>query len=348
MGHHLRGWLLLGFVTLAGCSSPGESLIGGHHGHGSCPDLTCAPRGNRVDTKLGFGSANASLLVEPIDGVTPVVKAIDAAQNTIFVSAYILSQRRIVRALERAAAQGVDVHVLLDQHPYGIVQQPEVMFSLLQAAGVSVKWAPAYFQFSHAKFMVLDDSELILSSANFTQAGFSQDRDFVLFDWDSQDVREADNIFRADWDRIAPVLDDHQLLVSPFNARIKFTALIGRAKRTIDVYSEEVLDQGIARALVRAARRRIRVRVQAATVSAWAKRYLTRSGIAVHSGSSANVPYIHAKVVVVDDRIAFVGSENFSGTSLDKNRELGVILRALPLVHRLEKTFRRDWAVRGP
>jgi phosphatidylserine/phosphatidylglycerophosphate/cardiolipin synthase-like enzyme len=46
--------------------------------------------------------------------------------------------------------------------------------------------------------------------------------------------------------------------------------------------------------------------------------------------------------MIVDDRLAFVGSENFSATSLDKNRELRVIVRQPAAVVRLESTFRRD------
>lgn len=106
------------------------------------------------------------------------------------------------------------------------------------------KWTPGHFQYSHAKFMVLDDTSLILSSANFSQSGFSTDRDFVLFDTNPRDVREADNVFRADWDRIPPVLNDSNLIVSPVNARRKLYALLARAKHSIDLYSEEVLDKG--------------------------------------------------------------------------------------------------------
>jgi phosphatidylserine/phosphatidylglycerophosphate/cardiolipin synthase-like enzyme len=273
-----------------------------------------------------------------------VVKAIDAAQNTVLVSAYILSDHRIVRALERAAAQHVAVYVLMDKMPYGIIRQPDTMFSLLRAAGVRVRWSPTYFAFSHAKFMVLDDETLILSSANFSQSGFKSDRDFVIIDGNPLDVREADNIFRADWDRIAPVLNDPELLVSPVNSRVKLSELVAMAKRTVDLYSEEVLDRGMVSRLIRVARRGVRARVLAATIAARARRALTAAGVQVGTKSSAAGFYIHAKAVVVDDRLAFVGSENLSATSLDQNRELGLVIRDPSAVHRLERTFARDWS----
>jgi phosphatidylserine/phosphatidylglycerophosphate/cardiolipin synthase-like enzyme len=36
--------------------------------------------------------------------------------------------------------------------------------------------------------------------------------------------------------------------------------------------------------------------------------------------------YIHAKAIVADGATVFIGSENISSTSLDKNREMGLIL----------------------
>jgi phosphatidylserine/phosphatidylglycerophosphate/cardiolipin synthase-like enzyme len=45
---------------------------------------------------------------------------------------------------------------------------------------------------------------------------------------------------------------------------------------------------------------------------------------------------VHAKLILADAGLAFVGSQNFSATSLDKNREVGVAIA---------DTFGRDWAV---
>ncbi len=306
-------------------------------------NAACLLRGSR----LGAGSRDVSLLVEPNDGVTELVKALDRAQNRILLSAYLLSQHRIVRALERAAAQGVSVYVLLDRYPFGIVQQPDSMFALLKSAGIMVRWAPPYFQYSHAKFAVLDDRTLILSSANFTQAGFSTDRDFVLFDRDPRDVRQADNVFRADWDRIAPVVNDPNVVMSPVGAREKLDGLIDNARHSLSLYSEEVLDMGVIRHLASAIRRGVRVRILTATTSGVARRILNATARHMRSGARvAGGLYAHAKVLIVDGRLAFVGSENLSSTSLDRNREMGLIIAASAVVRELQTTFDQDWG--GP
>jgi phosphatidylserine/phosphatidylglycerophosphate/cardiolipin synthase-like enzyme len=60
-----------------------------------------------------------------------------------------------------------------------------------------------------------------------------------------------------------------------------------------------------------------------------------------------NTPYIHAKMVLADYGTGaaqvFLGSENFSSTSLDKNRELGIILDDSGILSSMERTFESDW-----
>ena len=45
---------------------------------------------------------------------------------------------------------------------------------------------------------------------------------------------------------------------------------------------------------------------------------------------AVGAPAIHGKVVVADDRALYVGSVNLTPTSLDDNRELGLLLDAPP------------------
>jgi cardiolipin synthase A/B len=55
--------------------------------------------------------------------------------------------------------------------------------------------------------------------------------------------------------------------------------------------------------------------------------------------------YMHAKIIVMDNKIAFVGSENISEQSLDQNRELGILVADPSALNRLQTTFQYDWGV---
>ena len=54
--------------------------------------------------------------------------------------------------------------------------------------------------------------------------------------------------------------------------------------------------------------------------------------------------YMHAKIIVADGRRAFVGSENISTQSLDRNRELGIIVADSSVLSTLHQTFLQDWS----
>ena len=53
---------------------------------------------------------------------------------------------------------------------------------------------------------------------------------------------------------------------------------------------------------------------------------------------------MHAKLILVDGARACVGSENFSPTSLDANRELGIVLADPAAIATLSAAFEHDWS----
>lgn len=299
------------------------------------------PAGRRVT--VGAGIVPARVLVEPTDGATPLVRAIDKAARSIFVEIYILSDRRILHALERAEAQKVRVYVLLEHHPLGMGAQPERVRDELMAAGVAVRWTPRRFQLTHAKLLVLDDREAVFSTANLSKSAFTRNREVLVFDRASPDVRTASNIFRRDWDRSVGLDPDANVVVAPDNARSRLLHLVRTARRQLDVYAEEVNDPRVEASLEAAVRRQVNVRVIVSTSPGPGASRLARAGVAVRR---LRQPYVHAKVILVDGREAFIGSENLSSASLDKNREVGVLVRGSSLV-RLAHVFTRDWARSG-
>ncbi len=56
-------------------------------------------------------------------------------------------------------------------------------------------------------------------------------------------------------------------------------------------------------------------------------------------------PTLHAKMLVVDQRLAYVGSINFTRPSMDQNREIGVLTDDATVVAALHTQAEADWAV---
>jgi phosphatidylserine/phosphatidylglycerophosphate/cardiolipin synthase-like enzyme len=100
-------------------------------------------------------------------------------------------------------------------------------------------------------------------------------------------------------------------------------------------------DAAVVDALISAARRGVAVRVCGENTygeydSEFAK--LARAGVRVSYYSDPGGFYIHGKVIEADygtrHAKVFIGSENFSSTSLNRNRELGLSSPARPLCRR--------------
>ncbi|MDR3547708.1 MAG: phospholipase D-like domain-containing protein [Candidatus Pacebacteria bacterium] len=104
-------------------------------------------------------------------------------------------------------------------------------------------------------------------------------------------------------------------------------------------------DRRVIQSLEDAAKRGVSVYVIMTYQSSWKAAFLEliTSGVRVHAFSKKDPLYIHAKMVLVDDQEAFIGSQNFSATSLQENRELGVLVTNRSIIAKLIRTFGNDW-----
>jgi len=156
-------------------------------------------------------------------------------------------------------------------------------------------------------------------------------------------------LFPARVDAVRPG-DGSDLVWSPTDAEDRLLGLINGATRSLRIYSEEMGDRTVGNALVKAAKRGVEVQVCGENESgeydsAYAK--LARAGIRISYYSSPAGFYIHGKVVEADYGTArakiFIGSENFSSTSLNQNRELGLIISSHPVMSAVASTFAADF-----
>ncbi|MGH2411093.1 MAG: phospholipase D-like domain-containing protein, partial [Chloroflexota bacterium] len=248
--------------------------------------------------------------------------------------------------LEYANAKGVKVRVILEHYPFGDgggSGTNQSAYDQIDAAGIPVHWASRRYALTHEKSMVIDGTTAYILTLNFSATAFSKNREFGIVDQNPTDVAATEAIFNADWVGKPYANHDPNLILSPVDSRRKLVALIGRARQTIEVYAEEVQDTGLETALMAAAKRGVKVRLISNAGDRSNTRGITRiraAGVAVHLVKS---PYIHAKLILVDTRWAFVGSENISAASLDRNRELGVLVRDPSALSLLGATFNTDW-----
>jgi cardiolipin synthase A/B len=194
--------------------------------------------------------------------------------------------------------------------------------------------------------MVIDEAVAIIMNQNLTQSAFTTNREFGVVTNRADAVRAAAAIFAADWTSgVEP--DPGPLVVSPTNARSQLLALVDGARVSLDLYAEVLRDPQMLDALAAAAERGVRVRIIISPSADFAAEVeeLAASGVAIRLSSSL---YIHAKLIVADGERAFVGSQNLSATSLDQNRELGIVVDDPVNLSRLTRTFAIDFRAASP
>jgi phosphatidylserine/phosphatidylglycerophosphate/cardiolipin synthase-like enzyme len=290
-----------------------------------------------------------SLVVEPDDGIAPVLAMIGGAKRSLDIVMYQLDDRRIEAALAADEARGVAVRVILNG---GYKGAPPTAYTaahdILIAHGVPVRWSPGYFSLTHEKSMVVDGNRALIMTFNWVSKYYATGRDFGVVDRDRNDVAAIERTFDIDWDsRGADDKDEgDDLLWSPGSERALLD-LIGGATRSLFIYNEEMADMDIVKALIDAAGRGVAVYVVMTNSSAWKWQFSELSTAGVHVRTYADADdaplYIHAKAIVADGVRAFVGSENFSKGSLDENRELGIITQDKDIIAGFTKIFSADW-----
>jgi phosphatidylserine/phosphatidylglycerophosphate/cardiolipin synthase-like enzyme len=286
------------------------------------------------------------VFIEPGDGRAPLLDEIRAARHSIDLEVYIVTDDAILESLEEARRRGVEIRVILEEQPFGGGGGQEEMFARLERAGFAVRWGNPVFRFSHIKMMVVDDAVAIIMNQNLTESAFSTNREFGVVTNRADAVQAAAAIFAADWNRgVEP--DPGPLVASPTNAREQLLALVSGARVSLDLYAEVLRDPQLLDALAAAAERGVRVRVIVSPTADFAAEVdeLAAAGVEIRFSSSL---YIHAKLIIADGKRAFIGSQNLSATSLDQNRELGIIVDDPVNLSRLTRTFAIDFRAATP
>jgi cardiolipin synthase len=329
----------------------GESVIGSAFIRGTVAGLVVAgfsalPMQTSTAAQPLATSPVVNVWSEPASGYGFIDSAIASARTSVDLSMYELSDVTIEHELIARAGAGVDVRVLLNAD-YGGTSHNADSYALLHASRVQVEWAPADRIF-HAKYLIVDGRAAYIGTGNLETIDYPSTRDFWVEDVRTADVTAVERTFDEDFARSYSTAQSAGLVWSP-GSESTLVSLIGSAKRTLLVENEEMDSSGIEAALRSAARRGVSVKVVMTESSSWSSALvnLARYGVHVRVLSSAEV-YIHAKVICVDciggAGTVFIGSENFSTSSLSYNRELGVITTTPTAVLAVDRAVNADFA----
>jgi cardiolipin synthase A/B len=282
------------------------------------------------------------LLIQPRDGVAPILAAIRNARTRIEVLIFRFDRDDIERALHAAIGRGVQVHALIAHTNRGGAGQLRKLAQRLLGAGARVDRTGDDFVRYHGKFMIVDRATLLVFGYNYTRLDIGRSRSFGVVTTSRKTVQDAVKLFEADCARLsysAPWSGgrdgtDGSLVISPVHARAQLSAFISKAKTQLLIYDPKVSDERIIQVL----KERIEAGVDV--------RIIGKVGAHGHDLVHQKYPgfRLHVRVVVRDGRHAFIGSQSLRARELDKRREVGVFVKDAAIVRQISATFEADWA----
>jgi phosphatidylserine/phosphatidylglycerophosphate/cardiolipin synthase-like enzyme len=350
-----------------------------------------------------MSSAGAQVLDQLYDNVqgAPHLEMINGAKKSIDIEIYSMKNSKVLNALKSAIKRGVKVRIVQEPRPVSdqclvfnqitagddakCVEQKSFVAFVRKNNGKYVPFdkglcgIPDSNCFQHGKVIIVDKNMVLMSTGNFNSSSFCDDaesptvcnRDYSIVSRDPDVVKTIQKVFDADVAGrsidIAAVLrtpEARRVTISPMSLD-PIVAFIDSARKTIQLQNQYLKNPDYNAALVRAAKRGVRVFVMVASACAfgrpkprqieqWNQIYGEFDAAGIHTKTfNASIPiggrpgYLHSKAILVDSERAWVGSVNGSTTSLTLNREYGLFSTEAQVVRELGTILYSDYVQKG-
>lgn len=274
-----------------------------------------------------------------------LVEKINNSQEKVYVEVYIFTEKRLRTAIKKAYDRWVQVKVLLEKNVYKASYLNNDTFKYFKNAWIDVRYSNAEnYSLNHTKMMIIDD-EVVLSTWNYSYSSFKYNREFFLSIKNSELLDVLEKIFLADFEWLKEKFYHSNLVLSPFYSREKFEYLLKNAKNSIKIYSLNFWDDNIEKILIQKAKSWTNIEMIFPSLSkvesnSWVIEKFSSSWIKI---KEIKKPEIHAKAILVDDKYLYIWSVNFSYYSIDKNREIWLLLSNQEIIKKFLEIFTKDF-----
>jgi cardiolipin synthase A/B len=273
------------------------------------------------------------LIIQPNDGLKPLLKAVRNARRTIDIVIFRFDRAELEAALEEAVTRGVTVRALIAHTNRGGEKMLRKLETRMLAAGIMVARTADDLPRYHGKMMIVDDT-LYVFGFNYTKLDIEKSRSLGVMTTERSLVREAAMLFEADSTRQPYSASHNRLVVSPESSRELLSAFIRGAKKQLLIYDAAVTDNLVQRLLLGRAKAGVEIRIIG-------KLEKPLNGIEVRKLKAER---LHVRAMVRDGKTAFVGSQSLRKLELDGRREVGLIANNTSIARKIQALFEADWA----
>ena len=247
------------------------------------------------------------LITAPSERKPALLQVIREARARMALSLFRCNDPDIFAELTSAVKRGVAVDVLVTSNVKGGKTKLEKLWARLKDTGARIHAYGDPVVKYHAKYLVADEGPAVVASLNFTKKCFDKTEDALVVTSDRGVVESLQRMFEAD--RAGLPLPDGmspRLIIGPECARKQLTALIDAARSSVRIIDAKLSDPDLLTVLQARGADGLTVEIIGAKKIAGLKS--------------------HAKIMLVDDRLAVVGSLALTALSLEFRREVAIVV----------------------
>lgn len=261
----------------------------------------------------------------------------------ISIQTYELTEKRVKSWIKQKAESWTQFRIMLENNKY---QQFQNTFKKLQNERswlqniklISDEHLPTTYL--HSK-ITLVQSGFWIQSSNLTHSTFVNNREHLFWSQNPQVLSSLQTLFNKDfsWDTLLARDLHPNLVVCNINCRAVITDLLSWARKSITLQTQYLTDPQLFDIIAQKSKSLTFRAIFSDTEHnkklpnyfwTWQVRLLTK-------------PYVHTKMILVDDEILLLGSMNLSANSLDNNREIWILLLDPALISQFKHEFAQDW-----
>ena len=270
-------------------------------------------------------------------------KFLDSTDEYIKLETYDFTNKFFKTRFQNLSNHWIPVQIILENNKY---QQYQNTFRQLQDY---FSWnnnielrsdEQMWTSYVHAK-VTLNEDAFRVQTANLTKSSFESNREHFFYSDDSDFHDSLEKLFNADWvgDDLSTLNLHPNLVVCPLNCREVIKTLLESAEKSIVIQTQYIVDDEILDIL----RKKSEEVDMAIIVADTDDNFDLISYFWPWVARALNSRYNHTKMILVDEKYLLLGSMNLSENSLNKNREIWIILMDTGHISQFEEWFKKDW-----
>lgn len=263
----------------------------------------------------------------------------------INIQTYELTEKRVKNWIQSQAQSGVKFRIMLENKKY---QQYQNTFKTLQNLRSGEKNIELKSDehlpttYLHSK-ITLADSGFWIQSSNLTHSTFANNREHLFRSENPQVLASLKSLFAKDFsgDTVNTAELHPNLVVCNINCRAVILDLLANAQRSITIQTQYLTDPELFELIAE----KSQILDFKAIFSDTESNQKLPNYFGSHQVRLLKKPYVHTKMILVDDEILLLWSMNLSANSLDNNREIWILLLDPALIAQFKKEFAKDRSI---